>query len=162
MNKFLILLAAISLLSCGESVKDYSLRAFPVSDSIQLAIETNHDVSTGRRQAWSDAIYDKQYKDKFVYDFNEALAMYLEDNVTLIEEIKNKKKKIDSLYLSLKEHPDESAELYNKIKELYSIYIMSYNCAVEPEGSLQSYTDELVSYNLKFKEIKNYFEVEKQ
>lgn len=114
---------------------------------------------------WRNAIYqerddktDKYTRPRgyFVDDFNDALNELWEDsnfNRDVIY-IENNQDSVKELMKKLQNPPKEYVEAYDALKEFYNSYLEFTNLAVEPTGSLNSYTE---SYNeLDSETLNNY------
>lgn len=175
MKYFVFLLSVLVLLSCSESSESYNKRAFAVVDSLIDYSETTFSVASMRQSAWRTAIFDNEYKNpltgeykindrgyKSYVDFNEALQYFDEDMKLLFMVVESEKKKADSLYATIKEHPDDSEDVYDNIKELFHIYSLSVDMALDAEGSLKSYSNNLNNLYSDFKEMKTKIEIDKK
>lgn len=141
-----------------KAAEDYEQRVEEYSDNLKLATVTmltgaDAAESSGNliKQVWYNAIYKKkddetdQYtrpKECFVSDFNEALDnLYADSSFTSkISGIKDNQDKVNALMKKLKNPPDEYKDAYGAISDFYDAYISLTNCAIEPSGSLQTYS----------------------
>lgn len=106
---------------------------------------------------WSNAIYKKEdpetneytkekgvYSDKkyFVDDFNTALKNLFADGKFASDrlEIINNQEQVQILMKELKDPPEEYKDAYSALKEFYDAYTKLVSCALDPTGSLTSYT----------------------
>lgn len=125
------------------------------------------------KKVWSNAIYEERDSETdpytrpngyFVSDFNEALSNLFVDSdfTSKISTIKDNQDKVNDLMKKLKNPPAEHKEAYEKLTELYDAYLSLVNCAIDPTGSLQSYSNtfnEADSNTVNaYKAMKMYFE----
>lgn len=69
---------------------------------------------------------------------------------------------LDSLFKTLKKYPSDSKNLYELISELYTLSKRDYKMAMEPSGSLQTYTQNLNDLETKYEELKSKIDLKKQ
>ena len=101
-------------------------------------------------QVWYNAIYEESDSktDKYVKsnghynDFNTALGLLFEDDTFVAKQfaIKENQESVDAEMKLLKNPPEEYAEEYEAINDLYDEYINMTNLAINPTGSLTSYS----------------------
>ena len=107
--------------------------------------------STGCKQVWYNAIYEKRDdktdkytrpKGYFVSDFNDALGNLYADSSfsSKISSIEDNQDTVNALMKKLKNPPDEYKDAYDAVSDLYDAYISLTNCATDPSGSLQTYS----------------------
>jgi len=100
---------------------------------------------------WYNSIYEKSSTrtDKytkpngsFVSDFNKALANLFSDKsfISDIESIEKNQETVASIMKKLINPSEEHKEAYSALKDLYEVYTDLCECAVNPTGSLNSYT----------------------
>lgn len=149
---------AISEYQKKKEAKEYAQRVEEYSDNLELATFT---MLTGAgdaessanliKQVWYNAIYEKQddETDKytkpdgyFVSDFNDALGnLYSDESFSRkISSIKDNQDTVGGLMKELKNPPDEYKEAYDALSVFYEAYISLTNCAIDPSGSLQTYS----------------------
>ena len=172
MKKYLIYsiiaIVAISLYSCSESSEKYNVRAFNVADSIIMYSEKNFEFVSACQSMWRSVVFDSEYinpitdETSYCYDFNEGIARYCDDLSPLVKEFKKEKKRIDDLYGTVKEAPEDSKGNLEMIKELVTIYSQSYDMMTNPSGSLNTYTANYNDLYQKFELIKTKIEIEKK
>jgi hypothetical protein len=162
----LVIICSI-ITSCSESPEKYNKRALVVADSIISSTDYCFGFSTMTHKVWQRAVFDHYYNNpltnstEYCCDFNEALAKWKSESENLQTTMKLRKKSVDSLIITIKESPRESQELLSTINNLYSIYLRMHNMAINPEGSLQAYTDSFNANYEKFKLLRNKLEIEK-
>lgn len=93
----------------------------------------------------SDSTTDKYTKSSgygFNDDFNDSLSALFADSsfTSQISEIKTNNDLVNSLMKSLANPPEEYSEAYSAVKDLYDAYLDITSCAINPTGSLTSYT----------------------
>lgn len=125
------------------------------------------------KNVWYNAIYEKRdtETDKFtrpygvfVDDFNDALNRLFADSEfnVLITNIKYNTQEVNSLMKDLKNPPEEHREAYNALKEFYNAYLELTNLAVNPTGSLNSFSSSFHNADTAavncYKSMKMYFD----
>ena len=100
----------------------------------------------------------------FVDDFNDALNRLFADSEfnVLITNIKYNTQEVNSLMKDLKNPPEEHREAYNALKEFYNAYLELTNLAVNPTGSLNSFSSSFHNADTAavncYKSMKMYFD----
>lgn len=86
--------------------------------------------------------YTKDLKGKFYEDFNDSLhyLMISDEYTTSKEEIEENQEKVQALMKELTNPPEEYKEAYAVLKDFYDAYSRLVNLAINPTGSLTSYT----------------------
>lgn len=106
------------------------------------------------KSVWSNAIWkekdaetDKYTRNNngsgsFYEDFNDALGnLFADDSFQdKLESISNNQQEVTSLMRKMNNPPDEWKDAYNELKVFYDEYINLTNLAINPTGSLQSYS----------------------
>ncbi len=165
---FMLALIAICLISCGENAEKYNKRAFALADSLIFYTDVNFDFCSECNSMWRSVIFDHKYisplfrNTEYCYDFNDGIAKYTKDMEQFTPMMKQRKKFVDSAYATIKEAPEESENILSNIKEMLNIYDQSYNMALNPEGSLTSYTNNVNDLYSKFKTLKGKIEIDKK
>ena len=149
---------AISEYQKKKEAKEYAQRVEEYSDNLELATFTMlsgaSDAESSAnliKQVWYNSIYEKQddETDKytkpdgyFVSDFNDALGnLYSDESFSRkISSIKDNQDTVGGLMKELKNPPDEYKEAYDALSVFYEAYISLTNCAIDPSGSLQTYS----------------------
>lgn len=106
-----------------------------------------HDVWYNTINKKTNAKTDKYTKTKyggFNKDFNDSLSNLFSDTEFKIKinDIKENQKQVASLMKKLKNPPEEYTDAYDALKNLYEAYCDITECAVNPSGSLSSYTSD--------------------
>lgn len=110
------------------------------------------------KSVWSNAIYNKRDENtdkytmengKIVDDFNVALDNLFEDEEfrKAISEIQDNQSEVTELMKTLKNPPKNYEESYSVLKEYYDNYIKLTNLAINPTGSLKSFSDDFNTYD---------------
>lgn len=141
-----------------KTSEKYAQRIGEYSDNLKLATFTMltgaSDAESSAnliKQVWYNAIYEKRDdktdmytrpKGYFVSDFNDALGnLYADSNFSSkIGNIEDNQDTVNTLMKKLKNPPDEYKEAYDAVSVLYDSYISLTNCAIDPSGSLQTYS----------------------
>lgn len=165
-----VLVFTLALIGCSESKEDYNKRASAFVDSVTSEAEVNLAVAGNRVATWSNAIFDNHKTDpmtgeataEYVFDFNIALAEFNESAfIKTVKEARDvNKKKLDSVYATIKEAPSDAAGPFDAAKDIYATYLKTYGLAFDPKGSLQSYREEVISTRSKLAELKSAFDLE--
>ena len=103
------------------------------------------------KQVWYNAIYkesdsktDKYTKPDgyYVSDFNDALQNLFSDSgfSSQLADINDNKDTVNSLMKKLKNPPADYKDAYDSLSKLYDAYISLTNLATDPNGSLQTYS----------------------
>lgn len=164
-----LIIASIGFFSCSESPEDYNKRAFAVADSISSSCDLCFAVATLKQEVWREAIYDNYYTNpltktdkKYVYEFSEALGYFDADFKSRYEILEEKSKLIDSLYITIKDHPEKSAAIFSNIKELLSLHGQALNMATKSEGSYKTYSANVDELSQKYKDIMSKINIDKK
>lgn len=141
-----------------EAAEKYAQRIEEYSDNLKLATFTMltgaSDAESSAnliKQVWYNAIYEKRDdktdkytrpKGYFVSDFNDALGNLYADSTfsSKIGNIEDNQDTVNTLMKKLKNPPDEYKAAYDAVSVLYDAYISLTNCAIDPSGSLQTYS----------------------
>ena len=98
--------------------------------------------------------YTKQssYSSRFNDDFNTSLSNYMSSSSykALKTTITDNQNEVKEYMKKLQNPPDGCAEAYSAIKDLYDAYNEIVNCAINPSGSLTSYTSTFNSADTAF------------
>jgi len=145
-----VLIAAIAFISGQAAIEDYGERLSGTSSKMLSGAILAEDAGTLIYNVWHDSIYEeydsKTYKftrpKGYYVDFNTALSNLFLDttfsaNIYLIEQ---NQKDVKQLMKSLSNPPKKYQEAYATIKELYDAYLDLTNLAVDPSGSLSTFT----------------------
>lgn len=103
------------------------------------------------KQVWYNVIYkesdsktDKYTKPDgyYVSDFNDALQNLFSDSSfsSQLADINDNKDTVNSLMKKLKNPPEDYKDAYDSLSKLYDAYISLTNLATDPNGSLQTYS----------------------
>lgn len=110
------------------------------------------------KSVWYNAIYEKRDNEtnqytmkngKFVDDFNDALGNLFEDEEfrKAVSEIRDNQNEVAELMKTLKNTPKKYEESYSVLKEYYDNYIKLTNLAINPAGSLKSFSEDFNTYD---------------
>lgn len=144
---------------------------------------TTYDMLTGCASAeeaaglihdvWRNAIYEEedsstdeytQPNGYFVSDFNDALAnLEAEESFSKkIDGIRENQDMVERKIKELKNPPEKYKEAYEAIKDFYDSYLEFTSLATDPNGNLQSYTNDYNDLDFevmsKYKKMEMYFE----
>ena len=104
------------------------------------------------QDVWNNAIWEKEdiSTDKytkpdgdFVSDFNDAINNLFADSDFFIQinNIKSNQDTVNSIIIELKNPPDEYKSAYESLSECYDTYLTFTNLAINPTGSLNTFSD---------------------
>ena len=94
--------------------------------------------------AWSDAIYNNEYKGRYVKDFHDALSLYRKDREydKYWDEFVNSKEKIKPRIKSLNQYsPYFNKEAFEGLVKVSALYNEYYDYALSPSGSYNDYSE---------------------
>ncbi len=127
------------------------------------------------KKVWYNTIYEKSDTEtnkytrkngngKFYDDFNDALSNLFSDASfkTAISSIKTNQESVARTMKSLTNPPEQYADAYDALKDLYEVYLDMTNMAVNPTGSLQTFSSKFndadSSFMTYYNKVKLYFE----
>lgn len=170
MKAVLCTIIAIACIGCGESTEQYVGRLKSFSDSVAAETKYTLAIADMRVRTWSNAIFERQKTNYltgepsgvYISDFNDALSDFNSSTFySVLKETRTKgKATIDSLFESIKEHPDEAGSAFGVAKDLYSNYLKAQALAFEPTGSLQTYRTLVQACEQENTELLNKFTIE--
>ncbi|MFP3835402.1 hypothetical protein [Chryseobacterium sp. SIMBA_028] len=146
----LILTISIFIIAIFSSCSDFNKKGKPLFKDILELHEASLTKCKTIELVWSNAIYDKKYalstseklEEYYVSDFN--VAIYRMENEPTINILNTK---IDSLSSKVVEHieliSDKKNVSYDKLLSLYTNVIELSKNARSPNGSLQSFSDDV-------------------
>ena len=113
------------------------------------------------KSVWYNTIYeerdsetDKYTRDGYLFydDFNDSLANLFSDTEfkNQLLEIENSQEEVSSIMRELQNPPEEYQEAYIAIKELYDAYIELTEMALNPSGSLTTYSSNFNNADSEF------------
>ena len=151
----LIIGAAIDVaISQKNSMLKYEENLSSATSEMIIGAATAEDVGGLIHDVWYNTIYEKSDSktDKFtkregIYSFNEDFndslfaLMSDEDFNEKIEQIKDNQESVNDIMKKLVNPPNEYKEAYDKLQTLYDAYLELTNLAINPTGSLKSYTE---------------------
>ena len=125
------------------------------------------------KKVWYNAIY-KEYSDEtnkytrpdgyFVSDFNDAVQNLFNDAdfQSNLNKVKDNKKQVASFMKELNNPPEKYKEAYASLSQMYESYLALMNLVTDPEGSLQSFSNDFTDSDKevvqKFNSVVVYFE----
>lgn len=157
---FSIIIAVIVLLSAGglfffhkHKLDKYKENYEEILDKIVNSASITEDCLVLYRRVWYNTIFeeddsetDKYTKDssgEFYDDFNDSLfGLWIsEEYKNDINKIKNYNSEIAELFKNLKNPPREMKDAFEDLEELYDVYLSFTEMAIDPSGSLTSFTE---------------------
>lgn len=152
----------------NRAVEKAARRSREYSENLRYAIDTmlsgaadSEDCCNLIVQVWNNAIWQKKdsVTDKytkpdgyFVTDFNEALDNLFADSDfnTQIGSIKGNQKTVNSIIGQLKNPPEEYKAAYEALSECYDAYRTFTNMAINPTGSLNTFSADFDAADTEF------------
>lgn len=117
--------------SCGNLIiKVWNNSIFEENDS-----ETDKYTVKSRSSTWMGYNYD-------FYDFNTALSNLFSDDdfSSKIDEIAENQETVSAMMKELQNPPEEWENAYNDLQDFYDAYLSLTNMAINPTGSLQTFS----------------------
>ena len=168
-----IVILAISVAIFGIIKSNNEKKTFNAYiDNLNLAKETMIEGGSDAEsllnliaQVWYNSIWEISDPDTNKYaksegrgfndDFNTSLMALMFDATTqyTISTIENNQVLVETIMKDLQNPPDDLDKCYDTVTELYSIYKSLTNLAVNPSGSLQSFTESKTQKIDKFLEL---------
>lgn len=113
------------------------------------------------KQVWYNSIYEKRDtttdkytrpKGYFEPDFNKALSnLYYDSSFSSkVSGIKDNQSSVQKLMKNLKNPPEEYKDAYDALSKLYDAYTKLTNLAIDPAGSLQTFSDNFTEADTEF------------
>ena len=132
-----------------QAANDYASNLELASFTMLTGASTAEEAGTLIHDVWYDTIFDEHNADTSKYtsgnsDFNDSLSELFSDEAfqDKIASIKSNQDTVKELMQELTDPPEEYEEAYNTLKDYYDAYLELTNLAINPSGSLQSYTDD--------------------
>ena len=144
-----------------EASKKYREDLETISLSMLSGAVTAETCGNLMKKVWSNAIYEKadyetdkytKENGRFVDDFNDALLnLYIDNDYSKkIESIESNQESVAQSMKDMKNPPDDWKDAYDDLKSLYDAYIKLTNMAVNPTGSLQTFSNDFNSADTAF------------
>ena len=165
---FLLAIASIAMISCGESAEKYNQRAFAFMDSTVFYTDVNFELASDLQSMWRSVIFDSQYlspvfhSSSYCSDFNVGIAKFQKDLEDFPAITKDRPKYVDSVYATLKDAPSSSANVLANAKELLSLYTQSLDAVTNPSGNLNTYTENINNLFTKYKDLKTKISIDRK
>ena len=170
-------LIVVSALGIGISKKAKELEYYSNMETVSFTMLDGaakaENAGNLIKNVWYNAIYEKtdastdEYTKPdgfFVSDFNDALLNLQTDTSFSgkISDIEKNQESVEKLMKELKNPPEEHKEAYDTLKEFYDCYLEFTSLATNPNGNLQSYTNDYNDLDSevmsKYKKMEMYFE----
>lgn len=150
----LIIVSASKASQAKKAIANYSSNLDLCISTMFIGAADAESASGLIHDVWYNCIYEERdpSTDKytrankgsgsFYDDFNEALAVLFTDSsfTARTDSIESNQDLVASLMKELKNPPEEYADAYDALKDLYDAYCEITECAVNPSGNLSSYT----------------------
>lgn len=144
--------AGIFQVKKSRDIKEYYSNLEDATITMLRGASTAEDVCNLTKKVWYNAIYEEKDSetDKYTkkseysfYDFNTALSNLFADSSfsKKISSLKTNQSEVNEKMKALKNPPDEYKEAYEKLSKFYDAYISFTNLAIDPSGSLQTYSN---------------------
>ncbi len=167
---FLLAISSIAIISCSESPEKYNKRALAVSDSIMSSLHVNMGFVEDCQEMWRSVVFNSEYisptfrEKKYCSDINTALGYFKEDmdKIAAVQPLAKWKNDAKELFNSISEPPEESKALYENVKELYAVYLKSFDLYEKPSGSLMSYTNQCSAILDKISDLKTKISIDRK
>ncbi len=154
-RKFLIALCVVGMILflIGKKVREkYYAVTYQNTANMMLdgCVDAEESISL-IHDVWNNAIWEERDSEtdkytrksgEFVDDFNDALENLFSDDEFMreIEKLQNNQQEVKQSMKKLKNPPRKYKDEYKDIKELYKKYLEFTNMAINPRGSLESFT----------------------
>ena len=171
-KKLLLILGGIAIVAIIAFAVIYLIKTNNEKEAYNTYVDNLNEVSMlmllGGAQAesmnnltakvWRNSIYEesdsetdrytKDNRNAFYDDFNDALGELFSDSNTKrkISELEENQYEVDAIMKELQNPPEGLENQYNTVTDLYSTYLSLTNLAINPSGSLQTFSE---SKNLK-------------
>lgn len=144
-----------SIIKRNQSEKisaDYSENLKSATATMLLGATEAENAGNLIKSVWYNTIYEKRDSktDEYTHsngygfndDFNDSLnALFSDDDFdSIISSIKNNQESVSELMKSLQNPPERYEEAYEAIKKFYAAYLDLTGLAINPSGSLQTYS----------------------
>lgn len=149
------LFTVLLLFGCGN--QGYQKNIDDAIECMEKITGGSAAISSTYIDTWRTAIYDHEYNGEYCSDFNEALAKHKVFILSsdAFKELTIKMAKADSLINELRDYPSGYKEAFDEIVSIYTEVDAMYESAKDPDGSLSSYSDKVMSsYESTSKRIK--------
>lgn len=155
----ILLITTVGITSVNKySLKMYGYNITKTANTMLDGAAKSENIGNLTKSVWNNAIYNKRDEStdkytmkngKFVDDFNDALDTLFEDEEfrKAVSEIQNNQNKVTELMKTLKNTPKKYKESYSVLKEYYDNYIKLTNLAINPTGSLKSFSEDFNTYD---------------
>lgn len=148
-----ILTVAISSLSQKKAAENYGDKLSAITYLMLGGAADAEECAGLIHDVWYNSIYEEEdlETDKytrpdgyFLDDFNDALfnLFFDEEFMSDIESIESNQDAVQEAMREMMDPPEEYEEAYEALSELYDAYLTLTNLAVDPTGSLQSFTED--------------------
>ena len=149
-------IVAGSIIKSNQSAKisaDYSENLKSATTMMLLGATEAESAGNLIKSVWYNTIYEERDSktDKYTRsngygfndDFNDSLTALFSDSSfkSKISSIKSNQESVSDLMKALQNPPEEYEEAYDAIKEFYDAYLDLTGLAINPSGSLQTYSN---------------------
>jgi hypothetical protein len=162
-----------TFVSCGNTVEEYNQKLYEFQILSLSGGAKAESVGNMIKSIWYNTIYEVMDVKTILYthpngevndDFNTSLALYFSSDEYLKAKkyIEDNLKDVDKAYLELAKYPEDCEEGYKIITTLYERYEKLINSALNPSGSLQTYSEAFntvdTEYMNAYRKLERYFE----
>jgi len=147
-----LMLVVSSIIKRNQSA-DYSKNLKSATTTMLIGATEAESAGNLIKSVWYNTIYEEYDTETDKYtrsngygfndDFNDSLVALFSDSsfVSKITSIKNNQETVSALMKALQNPPAEYEEAYDAIKEFYDAYLELTGLAIDPSGSLQTYSN---------------------
>lgn len=141
---------------------NYKIQVYEYTNAIIESMAKLEVVGNAELRYWYDRIYNNKYA-----SIDDAVKKALEDNATIVKEIKSNSFNINKKYVNTQKLPevtdDTLEQLKEKSKELYDIYYDFYYFILTPRGNYEEFSTKFGEYDSagakKYREIRTLLEI---
>lgn len=159
----IISLILIALISSNISKQDYINKLEETTTTMLIGAANAEDAGNLIKSVWYNCIYEEldtktdkytRYNGRsfFYDDFNTALYNLFSDSdfKDTISSIESNQETVANMMKELKEPPSKYEDAYRAIKETHTAYLELTNLAIDPTGSLQTYSNNFINADSNF------------
>ena len=156
---FLLIVCALGInFTKQAALTEYNANMTEAAQTMLDGAAKAENVGNLVKSVWNNAIYKKRddttdkytmQNGKFVDDFNDALKNLYDDSEQneIIAEIRDNQNQVAGLMRALKNPPKKYEEAYSILKTFYDNYVKLTNSAVNPTGSLKTFSEDFNRYD---------------
>jgi hypothetical protein len=133
----IVVCCLLTCVFCGgpSKAKDEAIYSFKLQKTSEIIVSQAHACASQLRSYWAVWEYAKASEIDFETAAKQMQGGQRQQNLAMMRE---NKAEIDRMMTDLKTHPDEFAEAYQKLEELYAAYMEMHKQALEPSGDWEN------------------------